>query len=68
MTVISDINQTWPDAIVDIGPIELTVPAIIDKLTGVIDELVSPPILVGHSPVGPSSRCCWTGVTARSGW
>jgi hypothetical protein len=24
MTVISDINQTWPDAIVDIGPIELT--------------------------------------------
>jgi hypothetical protein len=24
MTVISDINQTGPDAIVDIGPIELT--------------------------------------------
>lgn len=24
MTVISDLNQTWPDAIVDIGPIELT--------------------------------------------
>ena len=24
MTIISDIIQTWPDAIVDIGPIELT--------------------------------------------
>lgn len=24
MTVISDINQTWPEAIVDIGPIELS--------------------------------------------
>lgn len=24
MTVISDITQTWPDAVVDIGPIELT--------------------------------------------
>jgi hypothetical protein len=24
MTAIVDINQTWPNAIVDIGPIELT--------------------------------------------
>jgi hypothetical protein len=24
MTVISDINQRWPDAVIDIGPIELT--------------------------------------------
>jgi hypothetical protein len=24
MTVISDIIQSWPDAVVDIGPIELT--------------------------------------------
>lgn len=24
MTVISDIAQTWPEAVVDIGPIELT--------------------------------------------
>ena len=32
--------------------VELTVPAIIGKLTGVIDELASPPILVGHSAGG----------------
>jgi hypothetical protein len=24
MTIASDISQTWPDAIVDIGPIELS--------------------------------------------
>ncbi len=24
MTVISDITQTWPEAVIDIGPIQLT--------------------------------------------
>jgi hypothetical protein len=24
MTIVSDIPQTWPDAIIDIGPIELS--------------------------------------------
>lgn len=34
MTVISDINHPWPDAIVDIGPIEL-----IDHFWGIVGSI-----------------------------
>jgi pimeloyl-ACP methyl ester carboxylesterase len=37
----------------DMTPIaELSVPAVVDKLTGVLDELDQPPIIIGHSAGG----------------
>ena len=34
MTIASDIAQTWPDAVVDIGPIELT-----DHFWGIVGSI-----------------------------
>ena len=34
MTLASDIAQTWPDAVVDIGPIELT-----DHFWGIVGSI-----------------------------
>ena len=52
MTVISDINQTWPDAIVDIGPIELT-----DHYWGIVGSIpYDGHVVLAVSPTPPNWR------------
>jgi hypothetical protein len=52
MTVISDINQTWPEAIVDIGPIELT-----DHYWGIVGSIpYDGHVVLAVSPTPPSWR------------
>jgi hypothetical protein len=52
MTVISDINQTWPDSIVDIGPIELT-----DHYWGIVGSIpYDGHVILAVSPTPPNWR------------
>jgi hypothetical protein len=52
MTVISDIIQTWPDAIVDIGPIELT-----DHYWGIVGSIpYDGHVILAVSPTPPNWR------------
>ena len=52
MTVISDINQTWPNAVVDIGPIELS-----DHYWAIVGSIpYDGHVVLAVSPTAPS----WT--------
>jgi len=53
----------------DPSPIEaLTLPAVVEHIGGIIDELDSPPIIIGPRQAGCLRRSCSTMVTGQLVW